>query len=89
MIDLHSDTIYRLCQSGSDIGLKAIYPWQGMVRKKYSDVYLTPIRDENGKVFAAQYGWKPDIPEDRTLCMMRRACPNMSLFPSESVEFLA
>ena len=42
--------------NGSDIGLKAIYPWQGMVRKKYSDVYLTPIRDENGKVFAAQYG---------------------------------
>ena len=31
-------------------------PWQGMVRKTYSDIYLTAIRDEEGHVFAARYG---------------------------------
>ena len=35
------------------VDLKAVYPWQGMVRKKYSDVYLTAFRDESGRVFAA------------------------------------
>ena len=38
------------------VDLKAVYPWQGMVRKKYSDVYLTAFRDESGRVFAARYG---------------------------------
>ena len=42
--------------NGTPIEMKSIYPWQGMVRKKYSDVYLTAFRDENGTVFAARYG---------------------------------
>ena len=42
--------------NGNPLDLIPLYSWQGMVRKKYSDVYLTAIRDENGKVFAARYG---------------------------------
>ena len=42
--------------NGKPIDLDAIYPWKGLVRKKYSDVYLTAVRDEKGHVFAAQYG---------------------------------
>ena len=42
--------------NGKHVDLIAVYPWQGIVRKKYSDVYLTAVRDEDGKVFAAQYG---------------------------------
>ena len=42
--------------NGKPVELEAIYPWQGMVRKKYSDIYLTAVRGEDGKVFAAQYG---------------------------------
>lgn len=42
--------------NGTPVEMKSVYPWQGMVRKKYSDVYLTAFRDENGKVFAARYG---------------------------------
>ena len=42
--------------NGTPIEMKSVYPWQGMVRKKYSDVYLTAFRDENGTVFAARYG---------------------------------
>lgn len=36
--------------------LLPLYPWQAVVRKKYSDVYLTAVRDEEGHVFAARYG---------------------------------
>ena len=32
--------------NGTPIEMKSVYPWQGMVRKKYSDVYLTAFRDE-------------------------------------------
>ena len=42
--------------NGKKEELQSIYPWQGMVRKKYTDVYLTAVRDEEGNVFAAQYG---------------------------------
>ena len=42
--------------NGSPVELTPVYPWQGMVRKKYTDVYLTAGRDEEGKVFAARYG---------------------------------
>ena len=42
--------------NGSPVELTPVYPWQGMVRKKYTDVYLTAVRDEEGKVFAAHYG---------------------------------
>lgn len=42
--------------NGKPVELTPVYPWQGMVRKKYSDVYLTAVRDEEGKVFAARYG---------------------------------
>ncbi|HIV40267.1 MAG TPA: beta-lactamase family protein [Candidatus Blautia stercorigallinarum] len=42
--------------NGSPVELTPVYPWQGMVRKKYTDVYLTAVRDEEGKVFAARYG---------------------------------
>lgn len=46
----------RLSVNGKEQPLSAVYPWQGMVRKKYSDVYLTAVRDEAGHVYAAQYG---------------------------------
>ena len=42
--------------NGNPTDLQAVYPWQGMVRKKYSDIYLTAIRDEEGHVYAAHYG---------------------------------
>lgn len=42
--------------NGKAVDLQAVYPYQGMVRKKYSDIYLTAIRDEEGHVFAARYG---------------------------------
>lgn len=42
--------------NGKNVLLTPVYPWQGMVRKKYTDVYLTAVRDEEGKVFAAHYG---------------------------------
>ncbi len=42
--------------NGTPVPLQAVYPWQGMVRKTYSDIYLTAIRDEEGHVFAARYG---------------------------------
>lgn len=42
--------------NGQPVSLQAVYPWQGMVRKPYADVYLTAFRDEEGKVFAARYG---------------------------------
>ena len=42
--------------NGNPTVLQAVYPWQGMVRKTYSDIYLTAIRDEEGHVFAARYG---------------------------------
>lgn len=42
--------------NGKPVELAPVYPWQGMVRKKYSDIYLTAVRDENGRVFAARYG---------------------------------
>lgn len=38
------------------VDMVPVYPWQGMVRKKYADVYLTAVRDEEGKVIGAQYG---------------------------------
>lgn len=38
------------------VKLTPVYPWQGIVRKKYTDMYLTAIRDENGNVFAVRYG---------------------------------
>jgi CubicO group peptidase (beta-lactamase class C family) len=38
------------------VQMNAVYPWQGMVRKKYADVYLTAVRDEDGTVIGAQYG---------------------------------
>ena len=41
--------------NGTPIEMKSVYPWQGMVRKKYSDVYLTAFRDENGTVFAFHF----------------------------------
>ena len=42
--------------NGKAVELQAVYPYQGMVRKKYSDIYLTAIRDEKGHVFAGRYG---------------------------------
>ena len=42
--------------NGKEVSLQPVYPWQGMVRKKYTDVYLTAVRDEDGNVFAAHYG---------------------------------
>ena len=42
--------------NGKATELTPVYPWQGMVRKKYTDVYLTAVRDEDGHVFAAHYG---------------------------------
>ncbi len=42
--------------NGKSVDMRSVYPWQGMVRKPYTDVYLTAIRDEEGRVFAARYG---------------------------------
>ena len=42
--------------NGKEVSLQPVYPWQGMVRKIYTDVYLTAVRDEDGNVFAAHYG---------------------------------
>lgn len=42
--------------NGKPVELTPVYPWQGIVRRKYTDVYLTAVRDEDGKVFAAHYG---------------------------------
>lgn len=42
--------------NGKAVDLISVYPWQGMVRKKYTDVYLTAVRDESGTVIGAQYG---------------------------------
>lgn len=46
----------EMFMNGKPVALQAVYPYQGMVRKKYSDIYLTAIRDEEGHVFAARYG---------------------------------
>ncbi len=51
-----SDGSLSMVCNGKKEELQSIYPWQGMVRKKYTDVYLTAVRDEEGNVFAAQYG---------------------------------
>ena len=45
-----------LTLNGTEAKLKSVAPWQGCVCKKYADVYLTVFRDENDKVFCAQYG---------------------------------
>ena len=42
--------------NGKPAELQSVYAWQGMVRKKYADIYLTAIRDEEGHVYAAHYG---------------------------------
>ena len=42
--------------NGKATDMVSVYPWQGMVRKKYADVYLTAVRDEAGTVIGAQYG---------------------------------
>ncbi len=42
--------------NGEAVCLTPVYPWQGIVRKKYGDAYMTAIRDEEGHVFAARYG---------------------------------
>lgn len=42
--------------NGKEIDLKPAYPWQGYVRKKYTDVYLTGIRGEDGNVVGVRYG---------------------------------
>lgn len=42
--------------NGVPVPLKGAYPWQGVVQRKYSDVYLTAVRDEDGHVIGAHYG---------------------------------
>lgn len=42
--------------NGKPVKLTPVYPWQGIVRKKYSDIYLSAVRDEDGHVFAVRYG---------------------------------
>lgn len=42
--------------NGNALTLTGVYPWQGMVRKKYTDVYLTAVRGEDGKVIGIHYG---------------------------------
>ena len=51
-----ADGSLSMISNGKPAELTPVYPWQGMVRKKYTDVYLTAVRDENGKVFGAHYG---------------------------------
>ena len=45
-----------MTMNGKPAELQSVYAWQGMVRKKYADIYLTAIRDEEGHVYAAHYG---------------------------------
>ena len=45
-----------MTMNGKPAELQSVYTWQGMVRKKYADIYLTAIRDEGGHVYAAHYG---------------------------------
>ena len=55
-LQIEEDGSLSMTLNGKYTELTPVYPWQGMVRKKYTDVYLTAIRDEDGKVFAAHYG---------------------------------
>ena len=55
-LQIEEDGSLSMTLNGKYAELTPVYPWQGMVRKKYTDVYLTAIRDEDGKVFAAHYG---------------------------------
>ena len=59
--------------NGNPTALQAVYPWQGMVRKTYSDIYLTAIRDEEGHVFAARYGSRI-FPEGSIIILKRDSC---------------
>ncbi len=56
ILKAEADGTLSMTLNGTSADLTPVYPWQGMVRKKYTDVYLTAVRDENGKVFAAHYG---------------------------------
>ena len=46
----------RMTLNGKEIDMKPISRRQGLVRKKYVDVYLQFITDEDGHVYAARYG---------------------------------
>ncbi|MDD7219131.1 MAG: serine hydrolase [Clostridia bacterium] len=50
------DDTLQMIFNGKSVNLISIYPWQGIVRKKYTDIYLTAVRDENGAVIGVQYG---------------------------------
>ncbi len=46
----------RMLLNGKETDMKPVSRRQGMVRKKYVDVYLQFITDEDGRVYAARYG---------------------------------
>ena len=46
----------RMLLNGKEIDMKPVFRDQGLVRKKYADVYLQFIKDEDGHVYAARYG---------------------------------
>lgn len=55
-LTLDEDGELRMSVKGKPVPLEGAYPWLGVVRKKYTDVYLTAVRDEEGHVIGAQYG---------------------------------
>ena len=46
----------RMILNGTDTGMQPIYRNEGLVRKKYADIYLQFIPDEDGRIVAARYG---------------------------------
>lgn len=46
----------QLFVNGTEVPFQMIYPGIGLVRKKYSDVYLEIMKDEKRGVFGARYG---------------------------------
>ncbi|MCD8222723.1 MAG: beta-lactamase family protein [Clostridiales bacterium] len=51
-----TDGSLAMTVNGEPVDLLPVYPWQGIVKKKYSDVYMTAVRNEEGQVFGARYG---------------------------------
>ena len=52
----NEDGTLKMELNGKPCDLECVYPWQGMIRRKYGDAYVTAFRDDDGHVFAAQYG---------------------------------
>lgn len=65
-LDIDENGEISMTANGKAQDLTPIYPWQGMIRRKYADVYMTAIRDEAGHVFAAHYGSRifPKVKQD-------------------------